>query len=230
MLLRLLRSLVIIILPRRVRKYLRESQFYWKYKDVINPFYRKNFDRYMATNWNIPRRNDYSDYINRNDLKIIFEFGCAPSLTLLNILRNCPQSKVYGYDINSSHMSYAIDDASESFSKRSKFYTTLNIETLVGDLALENQKYFDLAIFDRVLMYLSDEQIDSHFNEYSRLYQRVLIDDFFGEEQGNYRHRNFKSIMELHGYKEHIINNSKYSTEGMGGNVSKKAIYTKSIE
>ena len=224
---RFIRSLLIIILPRKLRKYLRENRFYWKYKDVINPFYKKNFDHYLSSNWNISRRNDYSNYINQNNLKMIFEFGCAPSLTLLNILRNCPQSQVFGYDINTTHMSYAIDAAPESLVKRSKFYLELNREDMLNDLRLLNQDSFDLVIFDRVLMYLSDEQIQEHLNLYASIYQRVLIDDFFGNQQGNYRHRDFSNIMKLHGYQEDVMDNSQYSTEGMTGNNSKKAIYTR---
>jgi SAM-dependent methyltransferase len=227
MLAKLIRSLLIIILPRKLRKYLRENRFYWKYKDIINPFYKKNFDHHLSSNWDIERRIDYSNYINQNNLKMIFEFGCAPSLTLLNILRNCPQSQVFGYDINTSHMSYAIDAAPESFTSRSKFYVELNKEDMLNDLRLENQSSFDLVIFDRVLMYLSDEQIEEHLHTYAGIYQQVLIDDFFGNQQGNYRHRDFSNIMELHGYREDIVENSKYSTIGMAGNNSKKAIYTR---
>ena len=55
----------------------------------------------------------------------------------------------------------------------------------------------------------------------------MLIDDFFGNQQGNYRHRDFSNIMKLHGYQEDVMDNSQYSTEGMAGNNSKKAIYTR---
>ena len=227
MLIKLFKTIIKILVPKRSRKYIRENRIFWKYKDLFNPFYKGDFINNILPNWENERRESYSKYIENNNITTVFEFGCAPGLTLLNILKRSNHTRVYGHDINHSHMSYAIDLFANEFQGRHLFYKILKVSTLERDLSITKLDSFDLAIFDRVLMYLTNVEIEDHFKQYGHLYKRILIDDFFGDIQGDYKHRDFNKILTRYGFKVHETSPSLYSKINMNNNNPIKTIYLK---
>jgi hypothetical protein len=76
-------------------------------------------------------------------------------------------------------------------------------------------------------MYLTNVEIEDHFKQYGHLYKRILIDDFFGDIQGDYKHRDFNKILTPYGFKVHETSASLYSKINMNNNNPIKTIYLK---
>ena len=74
------------------------KKIYWKLRHLINP---NVWSTYYIDSQS-KRRNFYSKFIQQNELKVIFEFGCASGPNLFSIDKNVPWNLTYfGYDISS---------------------------------------------------------------------------------------------------------------------------------
>ena len=81
------------------------KKFYWKLRHLISPDVWSAYYNDSQSN----RRNFYSKYIKENDLKTIFEFGCASGPNLFNIDKNVPWNLYYfGYDISHEAIKFAL--------------------------------------------------------------------------------------------------------------------------
>ena len=165
------------------------------------------------------RRDFYSSYIIDKNFKNIFEFGWASGPNLFNIDKNVPWNLFYfGYDISSK----AIKLAKKKSQKDSYFFTT-KISPKIIDFKLNTWKIkkFDLAIYDRVLYLLSENEIKNHFEKYKDYIINLIIDDFHNSENietnNAYYSKNYEMILLEFGFKlkkndpsEHIIGNDDF--------------------
>lgn len=191
------------------------KKIYWKLRHLINP----NIWSIYYGNSKCQRRDFYSKFIQQNNLKTIFEFGCASGPNLFSIDMNVPWNlKYFGYDISSK----AIQFAKKKSQKDSYFFTT-KISTKIISEKLDNWKVkkFDLAIYDRVLYLLSENEIKNHFEKYKDYIRYLIIDDFHNsqakESNVAYFSKNYEKILSEFGYKlkkndpsEHISGNDDF--------------------
>lgn len=198
-----------------IKKYISKTNLFWKFRHLINP---KVWSIYYE-NSNAKRRNFYSQYIYQNNIKTIFEFGCASGPNLLNIEKNVSWDIYYfGYDISKE----AIKFANKKFKKDSYFLTNkLNKKALNSKLIKWKKKKFDLSIYDRVLYLLSEKETKAHFIKYKDYLRKIIIDDFhntnFKDNNNCYFSKNYEFILFSCGFKliknepsEHILGNDEF--------------------
>jgi len=191
------------------------KKIYWKLRHLIKP---NVWSTYYSDSQSL-RRYFYSEFIQQNDLKAIFEFGCASGPNLFSIDKNVPWHLYYfGYDISSK----AIKFAKLKAQKESYFFTSkITPKIITGKLNNWRIKKFDLAIYDRVLYLLSESEIKKHFQIYKDYMKYVIIDDFHNsktiEKNDAYFSKNYEMILLEFGFKlkqndpsEHIIGNDEF--------------------
>ena len=191
------------------------KKFYWKLRHLISP---NVWSAYYSDSLS-KRRNFYSKYIQQNDLKTIFEFGCASGPNLFNIDKNVPWNLYYfGYDISNE----AIKFARKKLQKNSYYLTTkVNSKIIKNKLEIWDKNFFDLSIYDRVLYLLSEEEVRDHFKKYKKFMNNLIIDDFHNSvnEESNltYLTKNYEKILIDYGFKlkinepsEHIIGDDDF--------------------
>ena len=200
---------------KKIKNIIINKKFYWKLRHLITP----NIWSIYYADSQCKRRVFYSKFIQENNLKTIFEFGCASGPNLFNIDKNVPWNLIYfGYDISAK----AIQFAKKKSQKDSYFFTT-KISPKIISQKLDNWKIkkFDLAIYDRVLYLLSENEIKKHFEKYKDYIRYLIIDDFHNsqttERNDAYFSKNYEMILLEFGYKlkkndpsEHIVGNDDF--------------------
>jgi hypothetical protein len=198
-----------------IKKFILTSKFYWKFRHFFHKEWWLDYhNSYMTT-----RRNFFSEYVEMNRCRSIFEFGCASGPNLRNI-QACVsfETLCFGYDINRK----AVEFAASSFDTLTSFFShVLNKEIIESCLSGWGCKSFDLAIYDRVLYLLSEEEVRNHFSEYSTLFNSVIIDDFhnssFVDDNGYYQSKCYETILSDFGFamvandkSEHVTGDAFY--------------------
>lgn len=200
---------------KKIKNKIRNKKFYWKLRLLINP----NIWSIYYGDSQCKRRDFYSKFIQQKNLKNIFEFGCASGPNLVSIDKNVPWKIIYfGYDISSK----AIQFAKKKSQKESYFFTTKISPTIISQ-KLDNWKIkkFDLAIYDRVLYLLSENETKKHFQKYKDFIRYLIIDDFHNsrttERNDAYFSKNYEDILLEFGYKlkkndpsEHIVGDDDF--------------------
>ena len=200
---------------KRLKDIIITKKFYWKLRHLISP---KVWETYFEDSLT-KRRDFYSSYIIDKNFQNIFEFGCASGPNLFNIDKNVPWNLFYfGYDISKK----AIKLAQKKSPKDYYFFTT-KISPKIINFKLNNWKIkkFDLAIYDRVLYLLSENEIKKHFERYKDYISNLIIDDFHNSEtietNNAYYSKNYEIILLEFGFKlkkndpsEHIIGNDDF--------------------
>ena len=200
---------------KTLKNFLIYKKFYWKLRHLISP---KVWSTYYSDGES-KRRDFYYKFIQKNQLKTIFEFGCASGPNLFSIEKNIPWNLFYfGYDISSK----AIEFAEKKSQKDSYFFTT-KISPKIISTKLDNwkAKKFDLAIYDRVLYLLSENEIKKHFEKYKDYMTYLIIDDFHNSETKEkneaYFSKNYEMILLKFGFQlkkndpsEYIVGNDKF--------------------
>ena len=191
------------------------KKFYWKLRHILNP----NIWSIYYGDSQCQRRDFYSKFIQQNNLKTIFEFGCASGPNLFSIDKNVPWNLNYfGYDISSKAIQFA-----KNKSQKDSYFFTIKISPKIISEKLYNWKVknFDLAIYDRVLYLLSENEIKKHFEKYKDYIRYIIIDDFHNsktrENNVAYFSKNYEIILLELGYKlkkndpsEHIVGNDDF--------------------
>ena len=192
-----------------------KKKFYWKLRHFINPNVWSTY--YFDSK--SKRRDFYSKFIKQNDLKTIFEFGCASGPNLFNIDNNVPWDVFYfGYDISSKAIKFA-----KKKSQKDSYFFSNRISPKIISSKLDNWKIkkFDLAIYDRVLYLLSENEIKKHFKKYKDYISYLIIDDFHNsktkERNDAYFSKNYELLLHEFGFKlkknessEHIFGNDDF--------------------
>ena len=110
----------------------------------------------------------------------------------------------------------------KKITKRFIFFTT-KISPKIITTKLDNwkAKKFDLAIYDRVLYLLSENEIKKHFEKYKDYMTYLIIDDFHNSETKEkneaYFSKNYEMILLKFGFQlkkndpsEYIVGNDKF--------------------
>tara|TARA_B100001057_G_C22849123_1_gene950245 strand:- start:1398 stop:2036 length:639 start_codon:yes stop_codon:yes gene_type:complete len=169
---------------------IKKSSFFWKYRDL---FQRKIWDTYFDDS-NSKRRTFYKEFIKQNNIKSVFEFGCASGPNYLTIKNHVKY--FFGYDISKG----AIKKISNIVDKKSRIKFSTNLLGIREFLNINKLNEFDLAIYDRVLYLLSEKQTLNHFNIYGNLFKYIIIDDFhslefLSDEEDYIRAKNYIDIL-----------------------------------
>ena len=184
---------------KKFKNFIVNKKYYWKLRHLISPKVWANYYENSVSK----RRDFYSEFIQKNDIKGIFEFGCASGPNLFNIDKNVPWNLFYfGYDISSAAIKYA--------RKKTKidsyfFSTKINKKLFKSKLNYWKIENFDLSIYDRVLYLLSEIEIRSHFEEYKEFMKYLIIDDFHNsnKKENNiaYFTKDYENILLDFGFK-----------------------------
>ena len=191
------------------------KKFYWKFRHLIKPNIWSNYYDDAQSK----RRNFYSKFIHQNNLKSIFEFGCASGPNLFSIDKDISSNLYYfGYDISSKAIEFA-----KQKSKNDSYFFSTKISPKIITAKLDNWKIkkFDLGIYDRVLYLLSENEIKKHFENYKNLMRYLIIDDFHNsentEKNDSYFSKNYEMILLEFGFNltnndpsEHIVGNDEF--------------------
>ncbi len=187
------------------------TEFFWRYRH----FYHKNvWVSYLKDSFS-ERRYFYSNLISKKKFVTVFEFGCASGPNLLNIKKNVPyQTYFFGYDISNK----AIEFAQKKIHGENAFFTNkLSHQSMLEKLSFWGFDKFDLAIYDRVLCYLSEKQIHEHFKNYIKYFNSIIIDDFHNEQcvdnNGAYSSKDFVKILNYYNFQLNKIDNSEHQTQ-----------------
>ena len=184
---------------KKLKNFIVDKKLYWKLRHLISP----NLWEHYYENSLSKRRDFYSEFIQKKNIKAIFEFGCASGPNLFNIDKNVPWDIYYfGYDISSAAIKYARKKTSiNSYC----FSTKINKKLFKSKLKSWKIKNFDLCIYDRVLYLLSEIEIRSHFEEYKEFMNFLIIDDFHNsnKKENNiaYFSKNYENILVDFGFK-----------------------------
>ena len=181
------------ILPTFLINFVKKNYFFWKYRHIID----KNIWVNYLNDFSSKRRDIYSKIIEENKLISVFEFGCASGPNLKNILLKKPNIFILGFDINEEAISLAKE---KLLSNKVILTSKLNEDIVLNSLRKFRINCFDMAIYDRVLYLLSEEEVRSHFNIMKKFLNLILIDDFHSENieisNSNYKTKNFIEILE----------------------------------
>ena len=122
----------------KFKNFIRSKKIYWKNRHLISPEIWTDYYENSASK----RRDFYSEFIQKKNIKAIFEFECASGPNLFNIDKNVPWDLYYfGHDISSAAIKYA--------SKKTKvdnyfFSTKINENLFKSKLNSWKIKKFDL--------------------------------------------------------------------------------------
>ena len=127
-----------------------------------------------------------------------------------NILLKKPNIFILGFDINEEAISLAKE---KLLSNKVILTSKLNEDIVLNSLRKFRINCFDMAIYDRVLYLLSEEEVRSHFNIMKKFLNLILIDDFHSENieisNSNYKTKNFIEILESCEFCIEKIENTK---------------------
>ncbi|MFH1728850.1 MAG: methyltransferase domain-containing protein [Pseudomonadota bacterium] len=202
------------------------SKTFWRFRHLIDRKVMKNY----YNNFNSERRNFYSEFTNLNKIKSVFEYGCASGPNLANIRENCESGIfLFGYDINPSAIKYAKKRFDQN---TSIFVAQLRKREVFESLRVFGYKKFDLAIYDRILYLLTEDEIRKHLLEFADLFLFVIVDDFhnesFVDSNGAYHSKNYKKIFDDFGFDIIIIDKSQHlSKERFFDENAKRLVFKK---
>lgn len=192
-----------------IYKFLRNKIFvsktFWRFRHLIHSDFLSNY----YESHSIDRRFFYSDLVNKNLYKTVFEFGSATGPNLKNIELYCRHKPfLFGFEINNA----AVDFAKRKFDSKTAFFSSIINEdifiNLLNGLGVNN---FDLAIYDRVLYLLNENEVVDHFSKFHKYFNCVVIDDFhnslFLDKNDVYSSKNYQKILSSFGFK--LITNEK---------------------
>lgn len=182
------------ILDKILKEYFTSHPIFWRNRHLVN----KNWFHGSFNDWDSPRRKLYQNLVLEEDIDSVFEFGCASGPNLYGILKYTPCKRVIGYDISKPSISYGLERFSEQFDNSRYF-----LSTKINKSMFKNQ-IVGLAIFDRVLCQMSNDLVRSHFDQYSKFYQRVLVEEFLGKTKFSHHNiwvHDIDSIMYSNGFE-----------------------------
>lgn len=194
---------------------IKKSKLFWCYRHILTPnFWEKQLD-YK----NQKRRFFYSKFIKDNKVKpTVFEFGCGSGINFHIIEKNIKNCNCIGYDISQNALTIAKQFQKDNW----KFVSKIDIDLLLQFLNKTKFTTFGLAIYDRVLYNLSNNNVENHFNIYGKIFDYIIIDDFVHFhnkpfKSGGYISKNYFKILSnlnfklIHNYKSkhNIIKNDQ---------------------
>jgi len=196
---------------------IKTSHVFWRYRHLVDPGVWQSYHADHATE----RRRFYANYMQREDLRSVFEFGCASGPNLRNIVDHLDAGAaqdvenggmlagrhgrpliVVGYDVNRK----AVEMARAHLAADTRlFVDTLDVRQLAAFLSQHRIDRFDLAIYDRVLYLLDQDTVDAHFGMVADLLEHIVVDDFHhaGEARTNgaYLTKNYVELLNTHGFE-----------------------------
>jgi hypothetical protein len=179
---------------------LKTARFFWQFRHLID---WSVWDVYNA-DFQVARRDVYAKFVANNNIKSIFEFGCASAPNFRNIEESnlAHPAICIGYDINKAALRTARKTLPAS---RYYFVNELSQKKIVELLAVVGLRQLDLAIYDRVLYLLSEDKFKTHLDEFCPILRFVIIDDFHCKKgcqsNGAYQTKNYVKIMRSYGFR-----------------------------
>ena len=182
-----------------IKNRIKVSGLFWKFRHIVHGnIWQNYYESYTSK-----RRHFYSCFVEKEFCNTIFEFGCASGPNLKNIEVYSNRTTYFcGYDINQA----AVKFAKQKFDpKKSLFVAQISKSDLRAKLHSWGFEKFDLAIYDRVLYLLSDDEVFEHFSQYQDLLAYVIIDDFHNSQTKDsdraYTSKNYASILSNFGFQ-----------------------------
>ena len=182
------------ILDKILKEYFTSYSLFWRNRHIVN----RNWFHGSFGDWDNPRRKIYQNIVNEEDIDNVFEFGCASGPNLYGILKHTDCNKVIGYDISKPAIKHGLEFFGKEFDA-SRFSLLTKIDYKI----FENETV-GLAIFDRVLCQMSEDLVRRHFDEYSKFYKRVLVEEFIGKTKFSHHNiwvHDIDNILQSNGFE-----------------------------
>jgi len=183
-----------------IKKTIVSSQFFWKYRDLLNKNWLTNtvFENKFFFNKEIIRIS------SKLPKKSILDFGCGASSTLLQFAKKY-NSICYGIDINKEAVRFSSNLFIRNDIKNFFFTNLINKKHIRHFLNKNNYKVFDIVIADRVFYSLPNKILKNFLDLIKNYAKYIIIDDFFDKDRKfnkyfNYKHRDYDKIMNNLGY------------------------------
>ena len=183
-----------------IKKTIVSSQFFWKYRDLLNKNWLTNtvFENKFFFNKEIIRIS------SKLPKKSILDFGCGASSTLLQFAKKY-NSICYGIDINKEAVRFSSNLFIRNDIKNFFFTNYINKKHIRYFLNKNNFKIFDIVIADRVFYSLPNKMLKNFLDLIKNYAKYIIIDDFFDKDRKfnkyfNYKHRDYDKIMNNLGY------------------------------
>jgi|688.fasta_scaffold133493_2 SAM-dependent methyltransferase len=183
-----------------IKKTIVSSQFFWKYRDLLNKNWLTNtvFENKFFFNKEIIRIS------SKLPKKLILDFGCGASSTLLQFAKKY-NSICYGIDINKEAVRFSSNLFIRNDIKNFFFTNYINKKHIRYFLNKNNFKIFDIVIADRVFYSLPNKMLKNFLDLIKNYAKYIIIDDFFDKDRKfnkyfNYKHRDYDKIMNNLGY------------------------------
>ena len=183
-----------------IKKTIVSSQFFWKYRDLLNKNWLTNtvFENKFFFNKEIIRIS------SKLPKKSILDFGCGASSTLLQFAKKY-NSICYGIDINKEAVRFSSNLFIRNDIKNFFFTNYINKKHIRYFLNKNNFKVFDIVIADRVFYSLPNKMLKNFLDLIKNYAKYIIIDDFFDKDRKfnkyfNYKHRDYDKIMNNLGY------------------------------
>ena len=196
------------------------SQLVWRYRHI----YKRGWaEGYISSNsFSHPHRQLLVEKMSANaPFTDVLEIGCASGPNLYLLAKKFPNSRFVGIDIN--------PDAIRKGDLFFKQQGIRNVSLFVGkadELERFQNRSFDVAFTDAVLMYIGPDKIKKVATEIQRVARRVIIlvehhseqESDLGSFKGNLWLRNYTKLFQTF---SHQTNTTKILPEIWGGNWGK---------
>lgn len=135
----------------------KQHQNWWKNRKV-------DWMKEYVSTWNHPHRQFISEILTQLPWQSIYEMGCGPGPNLVQIIKKFPQNMVGGSDINADAIKVA-----------KSILQGAPLDVCPHDNIMASDKFTDLVLTDRTLMYVSFFKIKKVIKEMKRVCRTGVI-------------------------------------------------------
>ena len=187
------------IIPTGLKRRIGRSRLFWSLR---SKFLGDSVWMGYKNSYKDKRRGFYSDFVNKNRCVTILDFGCASGPNLIRIEKDLPTQKFFflGIDVSSD----ALRIARAEISSEAVFEQTLTPTSFSRLANLNREGTVDLAIFDRVLTCMTEQELVKTLELISLKCKYIIIDDFFAQKEFQgpvWLARDYENILFQYGYE-----------------------------
>jgi SAM-dependent methyltransferase len=183
---------------RLLKRKIISSSFFWRLRHLFQPNWVESYENKVTPAF-------FFSFVSENNIKSILDYGCASGSLLYDLKKKNSNILSYGIDINKK----ALEVCNKNFSLIPGpeftffFDSELNQSNLHNFFNKNEFNSFDLAIFDRVLYCLNENDLESLLGSISKISDMILIDDFQITNKlrpQGYLHRDWISTLQQYNY------------------------------
>tara|TARA_B100000035_G_scaffold297533_1_gene290393 strand:+ start:3737 stop:4387 length:651 start_codon:yes stop_codon:yes gene_type:complete len=185
---------------RLIKRTIISKSYFWRFREFFQPQWIESYNTKPVPEY-------LKELIKKNDFSSAIDFGCATGNLLFYIKKYNIESLCYGIDINKN----AINLCFEKFEKlHSSNKNTFSFDTSTNQKRIQNFlednkiDFFEIAIFDRVLYCLNDDQVNLNLDIILKYSSCIFLDDFYSlsnKKISGYMHRDWINLLKNKGFE-----------------------------